>query len=1133
MKMSKALKILFITYSLLVGTAPSYAQEKSEKSTGFFGWASGYIPFFGKKSKEEQAAIAANNYLPEGSTFNPQDFVYCGGGVVQEVQLNGINDLVAEFENMCKADVSSFHNQLKTRGIIGFCGYVKEKIEQGSCYTGVESTQEILSYEEQFLKNPALKRKFIEVEKEQLRKEREKFKKLSGFQLMISQDANTLLRIKAQLQDRLKNNNPEFLNTLKNTFHLEDNQVDEIRSGSVSLANLSDMMFQCKPSMDRRDDNKLDEAILDQPCGEENSESNDLVKEAYDELIAEEGDGVGLMFNHVSDTIVGYSDNFIDDDYKNIINSLNNNYQDKPGMEALTIASQFHTDSNEILTMMDADREDGKPFEITRIVDDLLGSKLSAPGFNYESSREEISAIKKQANQASLKLTLSSLERSYANDETSLKVINAIKSEFISEQDGNVEVDFKGEEYINVITKISDSLGPEYNGRDWMKKINEFSRFVVVGANMGAQMVGSKINIHSIGAEINQAASNQSPSDFSPFTSAYENSDHQVLKMISNYFDNNREIYDIDFKNVLHAMDKSTGGMCKSEDTNTAIFTLGLVEALAIDCNNLVNRSKSDIDKRHCPVAGNTNLAKRVISDLASNTRAFSDVPSETLRDISVGCDFINAETELFNAPVLDGLNASKGAEGLASTEPPAIPSVCGVDIGPPTQLDLMMREKSLACRYFRHDADRKDDFIDNSKGYSGILDGGSSSGLSGFPKAGEPVDNPIGNSIAKQEKKGIYSKGSYSNNKFAENYSGKMAKEPDYIGATSTPANNASTYSSTVGSGINSNIFDTKKSFNPTENSIISNIDTMNDKKNDITREELESEIIAKNGAVDPNIQKILDRMSAMEAREKELMSKQSQLLAQLDNPNATGAQASASDSEAQQQLASVTKELEELKKQIPDLVAKARDKGAEVKQRSASNFVRPSAVATPSGGASRGPASQSNSVARQGIPSSFSSPASSGGGSAASSSGGGQSFVKAGAGVSSVSADGVSAPAYTQNETFVLTQSIRDKAELVAAGVSIEDAVLQSKGAILVPYGNGQYMYVEPEINANGDVETRDGRVVYKEVLKVSDPEAIAEAKGSKLKTRAPASVEEVDPERKIYSWETFSEQMDEAQR
>ena len=63
---------------------------------------------------------------------------------------------------------------------------------------------------------------------------------------------------------------------------------------------------------------------------------------------------------------------------------------------------------------------------------------------------------------------------------------------------------------------------------------------------------------------------------------------------------------------------------------------------------------------------------------------------------------------------------------------------------------------------------------------------------------------------------------------------------------------------------------------------------------------------------------------------------------------------------------------------------------------------------------------------------------------------------------------------------------------------------------------------MYVEPELNADGEVSIIDGRVVYKEVLKVSDPEALAQAQGVQEGSRAPASVEDFDPDRKVYKWD-----------
>lgn len=110
-------------------------------------------------------------------------------------------------------------------------------------------------------------------------------------------------------------------------------------------------------------------------------------------------------------------------------------------------------------------------------------------------------------------------------------------------------------------------------------------------------------------------------------------------------------------------------------------------------------------------------------------------------------------------------------------------------------------------------------------------------------------------------------------------------------------------------------------------------------------------------------------------------------------------------------------------------------------------------------------------------------------------------------------------------------MTKSIRDRAAIVSSGVSIDDAILENNGAILIPNGNGEYMYVEPEFTADGEVKTLDGRVVYKEVLRVTDPEAIAQA-GSDDSGRMPASVEEVDSSRRTYRLQELESALEDAQ-
>ncbi len=1133
MKLSKALKVFFVTHSLLLSSVPTYAQVKKEK--GIFQRFTDYL--LGRDAQEDPEAeggpsrpkrgpVDVNGYLRDPSDPNyyaaptAQDFVFCGAGVVQEIHLNGISDLVAQVDSMCKFETNDFYNGIKNRGLIGFCGYAVKKLTEGGCYPGLGSADDIKNYESQILTNPRLREKFIEAEKEQLKKERDRMQDLSSFQLMMAQDANTLLDMKGILEEKLKSGDREVARKIRRVFNLNRDQMQSIRKGSISLQELGDALFQCKPDEDFRTEKSFyDRSVLGN-C--ETNEQNDLVKEAYNQLTG--GNGKGLMSDLPSELLSLFNKGIIKDDYKSFVNGA------FPGIQRFSeseqnrlYATKYQEDASKVISMMDSAREPGKKLELTNVVDSLA----------VDFSTDEAVKMKK-ANEASLNITLGILEKSYEGDANGKKILQAFRDNYLVEKDGYQTVDLKEDGAAGALSKIQASLGEEYSNGDGSAYVSEFIRTIVVGSNLGAQMYISKMEEAKLGKAINNSGFALPNNDYDIFTKALENppEDNLFLKKLSSYFNSsNREPYEMNIEEMIAKLDDSNSDMCKTPHANAVAFKLNLITALASDCNALTKRSPVLVGTRHCPNAGNPKVSELLINDFINNPEGFQAATEDSIRDIYVGCKSVNAETVIFNGkPTGD---EEKGSEDdLARYK--MLEETCGSLSGPLDFASQLIRGRIAACNFATMgDGDGEGgSYGANDFGFENIINVGGAF-ESSLPVASVPSakNDPIGAALEKSMKNGgIFSTGNYTNlskNKVMDNYNGTLSESPN-VGATVKSTDIASAYT-TPSTGINSNIFDTKRAINPTKNSTyIPTVDQSKEEK--VTSEELRSEMMANNGKIDPNMQKILDRMAAMEANERDLRSQQSQLLAQLNNAG-KGGEKSAEDLEAQKKLAEVTKKLEDLQNQIPDLVAKAREKGAESVERKASNFIGPSVAPTPSGGGT-GRVANNRSSGTNAAASTYS-----GGGGGASISSGPSVKGAAGnysptVGGSPVSADGISAPAYTKNETFILTKSIRDKAVLVAAGVSIEDAVLQSKGAILVPYGNGEYMYVEPQLNSNGDVETRDGRVVYKEVLKISDPQAIAKAEMGKGRSRGPASIEEPAAPKRKYYLENLNQELDDAQ-
>lgn len=270
---------------------------------------------------------------------------------------------------------------------------------------------------------------------------------------------------------------------------------------------------------------------------------------------------------------------------------------------------------------------------------------------------------------------------------------------------------------------------------------------------------------------------------------------------------------------------------------------------------------------------------------------------------------------------------------------------------------------------------------------------------------------------------------------------------------------------------------------------------------------ERLTEELRGQENGLDPATQALLTRLEEMERR-------QTQLQRDLEESRKSGE--GEEDPERTQLLA----ELQKLKSEIPLLENQLREK-QDVRRALAE---APAAAPTPAqvrpvnnsrrsaAGPSRGIASVAPSSAPVNAPATG--PSSAGPVDSARGEEGGSytpSRTSRGAEISSLTSSGAGAGEglYTSDSVLTLTSDIRDRAVIVAPGVSPEDAVLQARGPILIPLGvEGEFIMYEPELTVDGEVKTEDGQVVFKAVVKVSDSLLARD------RQRAPASVPELEP-------------------
>ncbi len=1149
---------------LQVETQESITEEKTS-------WGDWFTDLFGWDSPEVEEGAPTDYSLPSitGSGFEsyPQRTgPYIRGGIrghyydnrrpqfdsgtilcareLPRIELNGVEGFLGEIEKLCGGDDIS-KQYANTQNNIEFCHEINKKFSNGACFEGIINPRTRDDYHSQLINDPIIREKYIQNEIDQLKEEREKMQELSSLQFALASDPNTVMDLKAQLSDLLKNNQASDL--INAFFQFSDKELSSIRDGSISLENFSKAVFSCSPDkLTGTETSEYDQGLLGK-CDDPGKD--EAFREAYDRTV--NGPGEGLMSGMVSDIAVKIS-NALSPEYKNLISGSIDKMNLTDEQKKQELALTYQADARVIMSMMDAMRSnasDKTPLEKTVI--QVMGSDLS-----------EAEKIKKIQGE-SIRETFHALKTSVKEDGDDSKILKTFQNLYIRERQGEgVTIDFKSQS----VSKIIDNIKKQANisGSDKDLRIGQIAKLISSAPTFGTMMYKGKATrdglissgqmTYGAGNGILGAIRQSSPDSGAPsagqqlglpgldsklFSMNGDAESNAVLTRFENYFNMERGAKDLNkillqkfFDNIQNA-----SKTCSPQE-NLKGRILIMATTLAGDCKSKINRPKHDVKRNHCPSFMNPNAANAMLAGSFENPAFMEGNSEDSISRIITACfsiglsAFQETESSRVRQQLADGNIPNGGLETVSIGAETCKAFKGSATVASSLKSDMVNGDMSHICN--------PDDDIArlaalSSEDVAKAVANSLRSTVSLIP--GSTESDIVSNSMSSFEDlqtRGIVSdrlannRENKKNNTFAP-FTGANVDAP-----TSSKVSTASSVATPSGSvssgGINSNIFDTSSVISPTAgNSYIPTSPDVETDRDLITSDELEKEIIQSEGGVDPNIQRILDKMAQMEAREKELMAQQNELKSLINNPN-TPKEESDELKAAQEKLAQVTAELKNLKSEIPALISDARkNTKSDQNDYRFGNNNRPSADPTPS---SRRPASVSNNF-ESAQASNYTAPASSGrsggsGGGAAISSASGYSGLDSG----SVSADGLSAPAYTQKETFVLTQNIKDRASIVAAGVSIEQAVLENRGAILVPYGNGEYMYVEPQLNAEGEIETRDGRVVYKEVLKVTDPSAIAKA-GSASGSRMPASVEEFDPNEKIYDWDDFSRQLDDAQK
>lgn len=1138
MKIGRMLKVLTVSISLLSSTMPAYANDGNFVST-WWGWLTG-------KSSDAGAgedALDGNGGIPqaednvdEGSYINNSNVILCARDIPQ-IELHGVGPFITEITRLCNSSNPSeaYISNKDTQTNLEFCQQIRNQNRDSACYSNILNDQSYESYQNQFYNNPRVREAFIQEEMKQLEMEREKLRNISSIQFTLASDPHTVMQLRKMMIEDMRDERK--FNNLKRDFNLSDETANKIKSGELPLNEFSKSVFSCTPNLISKtpldEGNRIDNNILE---GCDNPNANELVEEAHSRLTNQMG--AGLMHDQAAERAVRYA-NFVGDEFKQLL-SDRINVEDDSDMAKEAISSAYLQKSTDLIALLDGNRRNPETNNI--ILMDEIEKIRSNPTITGEALQSKIRGVALRETRHSMQLYYQS-----ENMDKQARILDMISNKYISQaENGNVSFQIGNKTTSHIIEelKADGNLNPTPEEE---KEMRGMIHLLAAGMSVGSQIHASmrirdnfsndfsetrasellpppansdnSSRLPSSNSHGDRGGALRSDGSYDVFKDMFGRSTQvtELLNDFESYMNLGRDTFQDRLSDVQDTASLSNGEQCLAPSVNLEGTLRLMAITLAKDCNSIVNKDKEELQRRHCPTIANPRASNAILEGLIGDPTSLEGNILDTKANVIGAC--LSIEMEAIAEAARNNQLAPEGEANKAGGEETKIAD----------QVCDPLRNMETISSDLR--SDLENNFFQgmcNNDAYNGRLSdyAGSVANASGTVTV-PPPDISGGDFIKKSDddfdsytnrfgnESGIVSNGG-SNINPLDTYNGETISSPGTSQTVTSIPSGAS--------GINSNIFDTNQVVSPTRaSSFLPTVDTSAPSEDEeiVSSEQLRSEFQDSEGRIDPSIQAILDRLEAREERERQLLAEQNELRNMITSMRNGESEKDDSELEdAQKKLQAVTDELNALKEDMPGLIAKVRDQ-ANTRNR-ISNFTRPSATPTPSGSRSRQPASANNNFDNAG--GGFGAPASSGSG------GGGSARAAAGnaqgnAGISGpggVSADGISAPAYTASETFVLTQSIRDKAEIVPAGVSIEQAVLESKGAILVPYGNGEYMYVEPELNADGEVSIIDGRVVYKEVLKVSDPEALAQAQGVQEGSRAPASVEDFDPDRKVYKWD-----------
>ena len=603
MKVCRALKILSITASLLGSSFPAYAQDDVEEKGWISSWASWLT---GEDSEDEQENLDSRSdqssilgsirphkrpreeKLKRLESMNERESAnYFSGinvhqmicsGDIPNIQLNGLDDLVQEISRSCGIEVGNF----STESSVLFCQEVNNRFKDGACFDRAINQETVDGYLDSFYNNSYVREAFIEEQQKKLTEEKEKMSKLKSIQFSLANDPQSLAELKDILYKSMQDENG--YNYFKESFNLDEQTAQWIKSGRIPLSEFSDAAFQCSPSNIpmKAEDNPYDYS-LENVCGED-ERGNDLFNEVKDRIAENNVFGSSLLAGEATEAAIEFEKE-IDDTFKMMIPGIYRGVDPSQADDSIIEnASVVYAETARMLfSAMDA-HPDGSRLE------PLIDSASQVINNDSLTETQKIDQIRGDV----LNQSVSSLLASYSEDSPNYKILSVIKDNFITRsEDGVSRLALEGQNAAEVISSIKNAAGIVDSNLD--TEIKTIAQSMAATSTLGSQIYKSEQQrIQGVG--INSLTLNL----LSNSTPGSENKKEAAKNAVMNNFRDYLRETDRDGKGARDIARVMAFIQNNNANSNVTVSprlemkeNLLLVSSLlAQDCNSLINRNE-------------------------------------------------------------------------------------------------------------------------------------------------------------------------------------------------------------------------------------------------------------------------------------------------------------------------------------------------------------------------------------------------------------------------------------------------------------------------------------------------------------------------------------------------------------